>query len=171
MATKTYFFHPEKKVSLKQGFQMEDENGELIYEAKILTFSLLGASDVEFVNHRTGRTEIHKVGKTVTSQLSGTLEIFTKKSSFKFDGEKIWEYLHQEGIRISSGLAHGKIGMRYEVTYKGDFLATIESTSPNGGNGILTGQFWYNVTTDEEDLDLAFLTAFAIARTDQLLYD
>ncbi len=35
MATKTYLLQPEKKI-IKQGYLMTDENGETVYEAKVL---------------------------------------------------------------------------------------------------------------------------------------
>ena len=170
METKTYFLHPEKKV-LKQGFIMEDESKLVVYEAKMLKQPLFGPMIFEFVNHRTGQTAEHKVGKTVTLQQSGLLEFFTTKSSFKYDGENIWDYLHGLGIRIQSGLSHNKIGMTYDVSLQGRHIATIATAAPNGGKSIVTGGSWYNVTAAEQDLDLAFLTAFAFARCEQVIYD
>ena len=35
---------------------------------------------------------------------------------------------------------------------------------------LITSSSCYNVTTEEKDLDLAFLVTFAIARTDQVFY-
>ncbi len=171
MATKTYFFTPEKKV-LKQGFYMEDENKQLVYEAKMLKQPLFGPMLFDFVNHCTNKTEMHKVGKTMTIQQgSGILSGFSTKSYFKFDGVKIWDHLHDQGVRIDSALSTNKIGMTYTVTLKGQPLATIASAAPNGGKGILTSSFFYNVATDEENLDLAFLTTFAVARTEQVFYN
>ena len=66
----TYKFLPEKKV-LKQGFYLTDENEKIVYEAKMLKQPLFGAMEFEFVNHITNKTTPHKVGKTVTSQISG----------------------------------------------------------------------------------------------------
>jgi hypothetical protein len=36
---------------------------------------------------------------------------------------------------------------------------------------FITGDYWYDVETSEEDLSLTFLTVFAIARTEQTFYD
>ena len=36
---------------------------------------------------------------------------------------------------------------------------------------FIVGDYWYDVETAEDDLDLTFLTAFAIARTEQTFYD
>ena len=69
METKTYYFHPGK-ASVKQGYLMENDNQEVVYEANVLKQPLFGAADVEFVNHITGKSEIHKVGHTVTSETS-----------------------------------------------------------------------------------------------------
>lgn len=166
---KTYFFHPEKKI-LKQGFLMEDENKNLVYEAKMLKQPLLGAMQFNFINHITNKEEEHKVGHTVTLEESGALNMLSKKSYFKFDGKNIWDYLHEKGIRIETGIADKKLGMRYDITLEGKYLAAIEMTSPNG-RGIITGDHWFNVTTEEENIDLSFLTTFAIARTEQVFYN
>lgn len=169
MEAKTYYFQPEKK-ALKQGFFLEDENKAIVYEAKMLKQALLGPMEFEFINHITGSRQTHKVGHTITSEQSGMLQFFSTKSHFKFDGQKIWDYLHEKGIRIDSNLSGNRIGMTYTVTLKGQAFATIASAPVNGGKGILTSSFTYDVTTAEENLDLAFLVAFAIARTEQTFY-
>ena len=161
MADHTYFFQPEKKI-LKQGFFMTDEDKNVVYEAKMLKQPILGAMEFEFINHITGQSGVHKVGHTVT---------FSIKSSFKYDGENIWDYLHGQGIRIDSSIAGDRIGMSYRISLKGKDMAEIATASPDGGNGLITGASWLKVTAAEEDIDLAFLTAFSIARTDQSFYD
>ena len=165
----TYKFLPEKKV-LKQGFYLTDENEKIVYEAKMLKQPLFGAMEFEFVNHITNKTTPHKVGKTVTSQISGGIaDVFSTKSRFKLDGVNVWDYLHEQSVRIDSHLSGGKLGMTYNVTLKGQPLATIASSTPKG-KAIVTSAFVYDVTTEEKDLDLAFLCTFAIARTDQTFY-
>ncbi len=169
MENKTYFFQPEKKL-LKQGFFMTDEDGTVIYEAKMLKQPLIGAMEFEFTNHLSGRSEKHKVGQTVTSEQTGLLGFTSTKSHFKYDGKKIWDYLHEQGIRINSSIATNKLGMVYSVTLRGEDMATIASAAPNNSKAIVTGGSCYNVTTSEENLDLAFLTAFAFVRTGQAFY-
>ena len=170
MADHTYFFQPEKKI-LKQGFFMTDEDKNIVYEAKMLKQPILGAMEFEFINHITGQSGVHKVGHTVTTETSGLFEFFSIKSSFKYDGENIWDYLHGQGIRIDSSIAGERIGMSYRISLKGKDMAEIATASPDGGNGLITGASWLKVTAAEEDIDLAFLTAFSIARTDQSFYD
>ena len=170
MAGKTYFFHPEKKI-LKQGYLLEDDQQQVVYEAKVLKQSLIGASEIEFINHLSGRSETHKVGKTVTTETSGMLGMFSTKSHFKFDGKKIWDYLHEKGIRIDSALSGGKIGMTYRISLRGEEIATIASAAANNSNFIVTSGSCYQVTTSEEHLDIAFLITMAFARTDQAFYD
>ena len=158
--------------TVKQAFSLVDENGETVYEGKMLKFSLLGASPFEFVNHITGKTEEHKGGKTVTTEQGngGILSMLSKKSYFKYDGKNIWDYLHDMGIRIGNGLASGKLGMSYDVTLKGQPLATIVNSSPKG-KSFITTDLYYDVTCEEADLDLAFLVAFSIAKTEQTIYN
>lgn len=169
MANK-YLLKPVLKTA-KQAFYLEDENGNTVYEGKMTKFSLLGASPFEFVNHVTGKMEEHKVGKTVTVEQGngGLLSMLSKRSYFKYDGQKIWDYLHDQGIRIDSGISGKKLGMSYAVTFKGAPLATIANSSPKG-KSIFTTDLYYDVTCEEADLDLVFLVAFSIAKTEQTIY-
>ena len=170
MANK-YLLKPVLKTA-KQAFYLEDENGNSVYEGKMTKFSLLGPSPFEFVNHVTGKTEEHKVGKTVTVEQGngGLLSMLSKRSYFKYDGQKIWDYLHDQGIRIESGLSSKKLGMSYDVTFKGAPLCTIANSSPKG-KSIFTTDLYYDVTCEEADLDLVFLVAFSIAKTAQTIYN
>ncbi len=169
MANK-YLLKPVLKTA-KQAFYLEDENGNTVYEGKMTKFSLLGASPFEFVNHVTGKMEEHKVGKTVTVEQGngGLLSMLSKRSYFKYDGQKIWDYLHDQGIRIDSGISGKKLGMSYDVTFKGAPLATIANSSPKG-KSIFTTDLYYDVTCEEADLGLVFLVAFSIAKTEQTIY-
>ena len=167
---KTYLYQPDKKI-MKQGAVLTDESGNTVYEAKMLRNALFGGMQFEFVNHLTNQTTVHKVGHTLTSEseTNGRVDVMSRNSRFKFDGKNIWDFLHEQGIRIDSGFSGGKLGMTYTVTLKGQALATLASTTP-GGKSLITSPFCYNVTLEDKDLDLAFLVTFAIARTDQVFY-
>lgn len=169
MSKNKYFLKPTLK-SIKQGTVLEDENGKIICEAKMLKFKLFGASPFEFVNNITGLKEEHKIGKTVTQTESGIAEIFSTKSSFKYDGKNIWDYLHEKGIRINSSMQSGKLGMTYDVSFEGNQIATIVTSSPKG-KSLITTDMYYDITCEEKNLDLVFLVAFSISRTDQAYYD
>lgn len=166
-----YLLRP-KLGSIKQAFFLDDESGNLIYEGKMTKFSLFGASPFEFVNHITNKTDVHKVGKTVTVEhgVGDLISFMSKRSYFKYDDKKIWDYLHDLGVRIDSKLSSNKIGMTYEVSLEGKELATIASSSPKG-KSFVTTDLYYDVTCNEKDLDLVFLVAFSIAKTEQTFYD
>ena len=169
MATK-YALKPVLK-TFKRSFYLEDENGTKIYEGNMTKFKLLGASPYEFINHVTNHVEEHKLGKTVTvEQGSGLISELTKKSYFKFDGQKIWDYLHDQGIRIDSRPSGNKLGMTYDVSLKGQPLATVAMSSPKG-KSIITTNLYYEVICEEKDLDKVFLVAFSIAMTEQTVYN
>lgn len=170
---KTYLLQPDKQV-LKQGFFLTDEYENIIYEAKMLKRSVFGAMLFEFKNYITGHTEEHKVGQTLTSETQsgnyGSItDILSTNSRFKFDGKNIWDYLHEQGVRLETHMQSGKIGMAYDVSLKGEKIGHIASSSPKG-KSVLTSRFYLDVTCSEENLDLVFLTAFAIARTEQTFY-
>ena len=166
-----YLLKPVLK-TIKQSFYLEDENGNIVYEGKMKKFSLLGASPFEFINHLTGKTEEHKVGKTVTVEngSGGLITFLSKRSWFKYDDKKIWDYLHELGVRIDSKISGDKIGMTYNVTYEGKDLATISSSSPKG-KSFITFDLYYDVICVEKNLDLVFLVAFSIAKTEQTFYN
>ncbi|MBR4623190.1 MAG: hypothetical protein IKO45_01375 [Clostridia bacterium] len=166
-----YMLKPVLK-TIKQSFYLEDENGNKVYEGNMLKFSLFGAAPHEFVNRVSGKTEQHKVGKTITAEEGdgGLISMLSKKSYFKFDGKNIWDHLHDLGIRIESGIAGNKLGMRYDVTLRGEHIATIANSSPKG-KSILTTDMYYDVFCEEKDLDIVFLVAFSIAKTEQTFYN
>ena len=164
-----YLLKPVLK-TIKEGFTLVDENDALVYEGKMAKFSLLGASPYTFINHITNKTEEHKIGKTITMEESGSATMFSTSSYFKYDGEKIWNYLHDKGIRINSTLSSNKLGMTYEISFEGNAIATIATSTPKG-KSIITTDKYYDVTCEEKDLDLIFLVAFSIAKTNQTFYN
>ena len=167
-----YLLKP-KLATVKQAFFLEDENGNMVYEGKMTKFKFFGASPFEIVNHITNKTEEHKIGKTVTIEQSNGIDIIdflSKRSYFKYDGKKIWDYLHDLGIRIDSKLSGNKVGMTYNVSFEGKPLATIATSSPKG-KSLITTDLYYDVTCEEKDLDLVFLVAFSIAKTEQIFND
>lgn len=159
--------------TIKQAFFLEDENGNIVYEGKMIKFSLLGASPFEFFNHITNKKEEHKVGKTVTIEQNNSadwISAMSKRSYFKYDGVKIWDYLHDKGIRIDSRVSGDKLGMTYVVSFEGSEIAVIASSSPKG-KSFITTDLYYDITCEEKDLDLVFLVAFSIAKTEQTFYN
>ena len=170
MANK-YLLKPELK-TVKQGYMLEDEEGNIVYTCKMLKFKLFTASPFEFTNNLTNTTEEHKIGKTVTIEQNGNdlISILSKRSYFKYDGVKIWDYLHDKGIRIDSKPSSNKIGMTYEIALEGKPFATIATSSPKG-KSIFTNDMYFDITCEEKDLDLAFLVGFAIAKTEQTFYN
>ena len=166
-----YLLKPALK-TIKEGFFLHDENDNMVYEGKMIKFSLLGASPYEFINHKTNKREEHKVGKTINVETGGNdlIGFMSKKSYFKYDGVKIWDYLHELGIRIDTNPSNDKLGMTYTVSYQGNQIATIKTSTPKG-KSIITTSMYYDVMCDEKDLDLVFLVAFSIAKTEQIFYN
>ena len=169
MANKTFKLKPVLG-TIKEGFTLVDENDNLVYEGRMAKFKLFGAAPYNFTNHLTGKTEEHMVGKTITAEESGVAGMFSTSSHFKYDGEKIWHYIHDKGIRIESNMSSGKLGMTYEISFEGKQIATIASSTPKG-KSLITTDMYYDVTCDEKDLDLVFLVAFSIAKTHQVFYN
>lgn len=166
-----YLLKPVLK-TIKQSFNLEDETGNIVYEGKMTKFSLFGAAPHEFINHITNKKEEHKVGKTITIEQGGNdfISFMSKRSYFKYDGVKIWNYLHDLGIRIDTKPSNNKIGMTYEISFEGNKIANISTSSPKG-KSFITTDMYYDVECEEKDLDLVFLVAFSIAKTEQTFYN
>ena len=64
-------------------------------------------------------------------------------------------------------MSKGKFGLTYNVTLKGKPMATIATSTPKGKSPITLGNFLDVTVEDDKDMDLAFLVAFASARTEQ----
>ena len=174
MNAKTYLFLPEKKI-IKQGFYLEDENKTVVYEAKMTKQGIIGKSDYKFINHITNTEETHKIGHTITieenNNFDDMLEIRERtKSYFKIDGVNIWNYITNMGYTINPNKTNGKLGIMYELRKKDKLVATIEMSNLNK-SVVIMNRFVYQVKVAEEDIDIAFLVAFAISKTNHVFFD
>ena len=65
-------------------------------------------------------------------------------------------------------MQEGRLGFAYDITVKGEKVGEVRTSTKNGG-GLITTNVFFDVITDEEHLDLGFLVAFAVARTNQAI--
>lgn len=148
---------------MNQSYRMEDASGNVLYEGNLLNFSLLGASEYEFVNHMTGERKNHQIGKTVTTGNNG----LSTYSTFRLDGEDVLKTLEKRGmeLRISS---INPLKPQYTLYKSGAPLFTCEmhpmakrkDTDPGvrkSSNIIMT--------TKKEYADIAFICGLIIFRT------
>ena len=163
--------------SLKPGYLIEDADRNLLFEAKMTKQALVGARTYEFHNHVTGSVAEHQVGHTVTQSFND--ELFSRKSWFKFDGQNIWNLLHEKGIRLTTDL-HSKLPyLVYNVSKNGVPFAVIETSSMYVHEDeeaqhklvIPTGNLYYRAWTNSTDLETLFLTIFAISETEQTVVE
>ena len=160
--------------SFKPGYLIEDKTRMPIFEGKMLRNNPFVPKEYEFVNHRTNRRTVHKVSHTVTSG-SGDSE-FSNRSRFKFDDVNIWDYLHNNGVLIETGMG-GMLKAVYKMTQNGRFLARAEMTGryvheedAEGKAMNIPNRMFYRIWTDSEDLEMIFTALFAIAETEQIVY-
>ena len=161
--------------SLSPGYIVEDEDRKILYEAKMVKNSLVGARIFEFTDHTTGRTAQHEVGHTVTQSYNN--EFFSVSSWFKFDGQNIWDVIHDRGIRMNTDLTSKFPYVIYEVSRNGRALARIETSSiyvhedeeAQHKIAVPGGKYYYRIWTDSEDLESLFLAIFAVSETEQTI--
>ena len=160
--------------SLKPGYLIEDKFRTPLYEGKMLKNNPLMAKEYEFINHRTNRTDVHKVSHTLTS---GSGSEFSTRSTFKFDGVDVWDYLHDKGVLIDTGMGDKFGQATYDITLNGRTLAKTVMTSDRvheedeeAHKVNIINKMYYRIWTSAEDLELIFITLFALAETNQLIY-
>ncbi len=154
---------------------MEDQSRGVLYEALCDKFSLVGDSLYTFVDHEHSTRKQHSVGKTLTHASDGFF-VLDNHSTFLLDGKDIWKTLHKNGVRIETGLD----GLKWSYAlYRDDVkIARIVNTGrkvhEEDESGVLSkmpAPGFFRIWTREKELDVIFLTAFAIGRTDMTLYD
>ena len=163
--------------SLKPGYILEDADRTVLFEGKMTKQALIGAREFEFDNHVTGSVKTHAVGHTMTQTYND--EFFSAKSWFKFDGKNIWDALHERGIRLSTNLMSKFPNLAYDVLKDGVPFAIIETSgkyvhedeAAEHKVNIPVGRYFYRIWTNSEDLDLLFLTVFAISETEQAVVE
>lgn len=163
--------------SLRPGYKMEDRNRTVVFDAPMTKNSLVTNRIFTFTNNLTGVSKEHEVGHTTTTSFNN--EIFSVNSWFKFDGKNIWDVLHERGIRIQTDILSKFPKMIYTVSLNGQFLATVETSSKyvheedeeQHSIKIPFGKYYYRVWTNSTDLELLFLTVFAISETEQTVVE
>ena len=158
----------------KGGCHIEDRDGGVLYEAKCRKFSLTADSAFDFIDSAAGSTKTHLVGKTATTS-SDAVWALDDHSTFTLDSKDIWKKLHENGIRIETGLKGVKFA--YAIYRDGEEIAfaVMAGKNPRGEEekGVLNKipfPGFFRITTKEENLDAIFLTLFAIGRTDMAIY-
>lgn len=166
-----YYFHYDKNF-LAQGHVLEDINHQVVYEAKFLFNNVNQDDEVDFINHIINYKHHHKVGHTITRSLGFDRIAFTTDSTFDFDKQDIYLYIKNLGYEGHLRL-HG-LAYTVDISKQGKKVATIYSSN-NGqnlyqSNGVIEpkigGNGIYVIETDYQNLDVVFLFAMALARSE-----
>lgn len=163
--------------SLKPGYIVEDDHRNVVYEAPMTKNSLVSKRIFAFSDLRRGITTEHEVGHTMTTSYSN--EFFSENSWFSFDGKNIWDVLHDCGIRISTDIHSQFPKAIYTVSLNGRFFATIETSgravheedAAEQKLNVPFGKYYYRCWTIEDDMDLLFLTVFALSESEQAVVE
>ena len=161
-------FHYGKK---NQSYKLEDERNQSLYEANLVNFKLLGASDYEFVNRRTAERLSRKVGKTVTIDEGASSFSLTTASYFKLDGKNCFEVLGGMGYSFNLlpnlDILHPEFALLdrsgnqaavYRMNEAGEKEEGVTAIGSRQSNTV--------ITTESGDMDAIFLGAFIMSRVD-----
>lgn len=163
--------------SLKPGYVLEDADRKMLFEGKMLKNALVGARTFAFTDCTTGKVSEHEVGHTMTQTENDSM--LAARSSFKFDGENIWDLLHERGLHINTSLLSRFPNLVYQVSKDGTAFAQIESTgmyvheddAQQHTINVPTGRMYYRCWTVSNDFETLFLTMFAISETEQTVVE
>ena len=156
---------------------IEDADRNVVYEAVSTKFSLVRDSEYDFVDHERNVRTPHLVGKTVTTS-SDAIWVLDNHSTFDLDGRDIWKQLHENGIRIETGLdglkwAYGiyRDGVEIASVVNTNKLVHEEDAEKGGVLAKVPFPGFFRIRTKEQNLDAIFMTLFAIGRTDMMFYN
>ena len=171
-ARKAYYFGYDKKTALLPGHLMVDRNHQPIYHAEILYGDVLNGYEVDFTNNLIHYQHHHKLGATVTSGAGADDLGMPIHSSFRFDGEDIWDYLKSLGYHYQ----FHRFGLAYQVDVANGGMPVGTIYSSNGGKNYFGAEGpiqpkmgssgMYVVECADRDVDAMFLLAMAFARTE-----
>ncbi len=168
-------YHAFHYGKMNQSFKMEDENNNSVYEANLIKYRLLGASDFELVNNLTSETTLCKIGKTVSVGEGAVGMSMTRASSFKMDGINCFDILESRGYTLKLimkfDLIHPKFGLYDNEGNKvAVYKMNVVGEREEGVGAIGNKQSNTEITTDSTDIDAIFLGAFILSRVDFSLY-
>lgn len=164
------FFHYTGKMN--QSYAVEDEQGNVLFECKLLKFNPFASNLYEFVDHKTGDKKQMKIGKTVTSESSGGY-IFVGdvlSSRFKIDGVNCWDYVADRGYEIKHML-EGKTVINYQILKGNNIVAKIfpaDAKNPfneNSKNFLRMNKGYYRLEIEDANLPDIVMIAFIVGRT------
>ena len=89
-----------------------------------------------------------------------------KMTKFKLFGAAPHEFINH----ITNKTETHNIGKTVTIEENRNDIATIKTSTPKG-KSLITTDMYYDVICDEKDLDLVFLVAFSIAKTEQTFYN
>lgn len=165
-----YYFHYTGK--LNQSYVMETPQRVHVYEANCDKIGVLSPYEFTFSNRRSGSSFQAKVTHTATTRYGSDSFSVPTKSSFKINGEEVWDYIGRHGYSMEKHLRG--IKLNFDVLHHGVPVATLEAAGANilkdGADSkigeALPGKGLYRVTCRESDLDLVFMCCFAASRVE-----
>ena len=168
--TKLYFHHTGKA---NQSYSVENQEGNVLFECKLLKFNLFASNLYEFVDNKTGDKQQIKVGKTITSSSSdGYVFVGDVVSSyFKIDGVNCWDYVAGRGYEIKH-MMQGRTIINYQILKDGINVANIypadikDPFNENSINFLRMQKGYYRLEIANANLPDIVMIAFIVGRTD-----
>ena len=163
--------------TVKVGYHIEDEEGRVLYEAKMTRFTVGTPYGFDFIDHEHSRVSPHLIGHDENTEWETPL--FDNQYTFTFDGEDVGKYLNRNGIRVESALNGPRngsvVGANYKIFRDDVEIAYVESSGRNlhekdtARKGffrkLLPIRGFYQVQTSETNLELLFVVLLAFARS------
>ena len=120
---KKLYFSLDPKTHVKLHFYIEDENRNVLYEARMTKHGIGVPHTYVFTDNRKHTETTHRVGLVNEADSGG----FTVSQGFTFDGVDIGRYLEANGISVSYGV--GGKGFSLSISHNGKHIADAVTSS------------------------------------------
>ena len=170
-----YYFHWDQ-ASMKPGYILEDADRNVLFEGKTVKNSVMKRT-VAFDDRVKGTVTEHEITRPVSVQVNNSA--FGTSSSFKVDGENIWDLLHDRGFRLETNVFGQLPNLSYNVAKNGEPFAQFESTGMYVHEEdeaqhkfvLPMGHMFYRCWTNSDDFESLFLLMYTVSENPQLYVD
>lgn len=162
---------------LNQSYVMETHERQAVYQANCEKIQLFQPTNYDFVDARSGNTQLHKIGHTLTNRMgtgngNSSFSIPTS-SAFKIDDVNCWIYFGKLGYSLErhfTGLAFD-----FDVLHYGIKVAHIKTAGSNilpqrenkqCAIGKLPTNGLYEIECRDEDIEACFWACFIASRVE-----
>ena len=168
--TQEYYFHFCGKMN--QSYVLETPERETIINMECLKFNPFKPYQFKFTNKLNLTVNNYTVSHTVTYSMGSSGWSFPVKSTFKLNGENVFDVIAKNGYSINAKVEG--LRLNFDIFKYGVKVASLNMGGANiakanksyGKMGNIPTNGVYSVSARESDLDMVALIAFSVSRVE-----